>query len=120
MTLAETLDAATKQFAPDKSRATATLVFSGGEFFFDGHFPGVPVLPAIVQIGLAVHFAARLAGKSLNLAEVTRAVFIKPVGPGVELDLVVELLPAEAGLTRVKAELTQAGARISEFSLRVQ
>lgn len=120
MTLADVLETSTRDFVADGTRAIATLTFRGDEFFFEGHFPGNPVLPAIVQIGVATHFASRLTNTSLRLVEVTRAVFSKPTGPGVDLKLTLELLDAEDGLKRVKAELNDGQSRISEFSLRVQ
>ncbi len=120
MTLADVLETSILDFAADGARAIATLAFRGDEFFFEGHFPGNPVLPAIVQIGVATHFAARLIQSPLRLVEVTRAVFSKPTGPGVELKLALELLEAEDGLKRLKAELNDGQSRISEFSLRMQ
>lgn len=49
---------------------------------FEGHFPGSPVLPGIVQIRLFLLTAQRLTGKAWQLGEVQRAKFMRPVLPG--------------------------------------
>jgi len=48
---------------------------------FQGHFPGNPVLPGIVQIRLFLLSANRLTGKEWELQEVKRAKFLQPVLP---------------------------------------
>jgi len=49
---------------------------------FQGHFPGNPVLPGVVQIRLFLLSAKRLTGKEWELGEVKRAKFLRPVLPG--------------------------------------
>ncbi|WP_051822807.1 hotdog family protein [Desulfonatronum thiodismutans] len=52
---------------------------------FDGHFPGEPILPAVVQIGIGVvlaqSFPARETGPC-RLKTVTRAKFLRKLKPG--------------------------------------
>jgi 3-hydroxyacyl-[acyl-carrier-protein] dehydratase len=54
---------------------------------FDGHFPGRPVCPAIVQVLVAVEAVGAVEGASLTLAEVDNAKFLRPLGPGEPLAL---------------------------------
>ena len=115
MTLADDLEAATLSF----DDGTALLRFSGSEEFFRGHFPDGPVLPAVVQVAAAVHFAGRLLGREVRLAEVSRAKFMNPSGPGRELVLAIDCEPAEEGRTRVKAMLRDGGKDVAELTLRV-
>ena len=49
---------------------------------FEGHFPGNPVLPGVVQLRLFLLSANRLTGKEWELQEVQRAKFLRPVLPG--------------------------------------
>ena len=49
---------------------------------FEGHFPGNPILPGIVQLRLFLLSANRLTGKEWKLKEVQRAKFLRPVLPG--------------------------------------
>ena len=120
MTLKQALEAATKAFHGDRERVTATLVFSGDEFFFQGHFPERPLLPAVVQVGAVTHFASRAQGRELRLAEVRRAKFTSPVGPGVELRLAITLEEAEEGLMKASARITDGEVEIAELSLRLR
>jgi len=50
--------------------------------WFDGHFPGAPVLPGVIQIGLVREAASRRAGRPLRPASIERLRLRAPVGPG--------------------------------------
>lgn len=49
---------------------------------FEGHFPGAPVLPGIVQIQMAVYSIGRAEGRAVQLAEIKKAKFAAPAAPG--------------------------------------
>ena len=55
--------------------------FGPGFIGFSGHFPGNPVLPAIVQIRAVVSLAEEEGGKTLRLAAVRSAKFLAPIRP---------------------------------------
>lgn len=120
MSLASELDAALVQYQPAEAGATVTLRFAGSEVFFNGHFPERPLLPAFVQLAAAVHFASRVAGHALKLVEASRATFLAPAGPGVDLMLALSIEPVEDGLLRIKASLRHGEQPVAELSLRVQ
>lgn len=120
MILSKALHAATRDYASDAASARAKLRFSGTEFFFEGHFPGDPIVPAVVQIDIALHLASRALGRELVLREVTRAIFKRPVGPGQDLDFVLSWGPADEGLTRIKCEVQSGQQSVAEFALRVE
>ncbi|MCA8917928.1 MAG: hypothetical protein KDB68_05605 [Planctomycetes bacterium] len=117
MNLTKDLDAATLAF--DAEAGSARLRFSGDELFFKGHFPEGPVLPAVVQVAAAVHFAGRALGREVRLAEVSRAKFMNPTGPGRELVMAMSLESGEDGRTKVKASIRDAGKEVAELTLRV-
>ncbi|MCA8911535.1 MAG: hypothetical protein KDB82_07510 [Planctomycetes bacterium] len=117
MSLADDLQAATLEFDGEAGRAR--MRFSGEELFFKGHFPDGPVLPAVVQVAAAVHFAGRVLGREVKLAEVSRAKFMNPTGPGRELTLALTLEEAEEGRTKVKAQIREGDKDVAEFTLRV-
>lgn len=119
MNLNAELEAALLDLTQSGTSARATLQFKGSEVFFDGHFPERPVLPAVVQVAVAMFVADRVAGRALQLVEVTRATFLNPTGPGVPLQLEVSLEPAEKGRLRVKALLREGEKPVAELSLRV-
>ena len=70
------------------------------EAFFQGHFPGRPIMPGVMQIEAMAQAAAVLAVESLGLSgsgklvyfmAIDQAKFRKPVEPGCLLDLHVEI-----------------------------
>jgi len=115
LNLAADIEAATLSFAD----GTARVRFSGREEFFRGHFPDGPVLPAVVQVAAVVHFAGLMFGGPASLAEVTRAKFMNPTGPGRELVFAIMTEPADAGRVRVKATIHDGQTQVAELTLRV-
>lgn len=85
---------------------------SANEDFFNGHFPGLPVMPGVLQIEALAQAAGILAYFSGDfnqekhvafLAGVDEARFRKPVVPGDRLDLHVELITQKHSLIKVRA-----------------
>ena len=94
--------------------ATGHWKLNGDEWFFSGHFPGRPTLPgvlmceAIAQVGAyCVLTSPDHADKLPLFGGIDSARFRKQVGPGDELDLIVELgrMSARAGKGAGKALL---------------
>jgi 3-hydroxymyristoyl/3-hydroxydecanoyl-(acyl carrier protein) dehydratase len=54
---------------------------------FAGHFPGLPILPGIVQLDWAIAFAAEHVPGVRDVASVDRLKFTAPVRPGALLGL---------------------------------
>lgn len=80
-------------------RIHAIKAVSMNEQFFQGHFPGRPIMPGVLQIEALAQAAGVLAVESLGLAgsgklvyfmAIEEAKFRNPVEPGVLLDLHVE------------------------------
>ena len=74
----------------------AVKAVSMNEGFFQGHFPGMPVMPGVLQIDALAQAAGVLAVETLDLAGSGKLVSFmgieeaksrKPVDPGVLLDL---------------------------------
>ena len=85
---------------------------------FDGHFPGAPILPAVVQIQMAVAMAGAQSKTPLRLVAVESAKFLAPVQPGQEI--LVRLRPCEIGGKPMHdAVLTVAGKTASSFLLQL-
>ena len=68
------------------------------EPFFQGHFPGEPVMPgvllveAMAQLAGVLSFKSGLSGKSTYFLSIEKAKFRRPVTPGDQLRLEVEVL----------------------------
>jgi len=58
--------------------------------YFDGHFPGFPVLPAVAQVDLVVRLASEHFGVNIGLSKINRVKFINIIRPGNPLLLFIE------------------------------
>jgi len=86
-------------------RIHAVKAVSFNEDFFQGHFPGRPIMPGVLQIEALAQAAGVLAVESLGLAGSGRLVYFlgieeakfrAPVEPGVLLDLHVTFVQKRA------------------------
>jgi 3-hydroxyacyl-[acyl-carrier-protein] dehydratase len=83
------------------------------EPFFEGHFPHRPVMPGVLMLEALAQAAALLAFETLNVvpddktvyyfAGIDGARFKRPVEPGDQLLLDVELERSKAGIFKFKA-----------------
>ncbi|MGH8400145.1 MAG: 3-hydroxyacyl-ACP dehydratase FabZ family protein, partial [Gammaproteobacteria bacterium] len=82
--------------------------------WFEGHFPGQPILPGVVQIGWAVHFAHTLHGLGPEVANLEQIKFRRPIFPGTRLTL--QLTPSADG-QKLRYEYRDAEASYSSGTL---
>jgi 3-hydroxyacyl-[acyl-carrier-protein] dehydratase len=96
---------------------------TANEEFFNGHFPGHPVMPGVLQLEALAQACAVMAFKSLTidsskyvvyLMAIDGAKFRKPVVPGDKLVLTVSTLRHKASVWKVKGEATVDGAVVCE------
>ena len=92
--------------------------FGPGFIGFSGHFPGNPVLPAIVQIRAVVSLAEEGGGKTLRLAAVRSAKFLAPIRPDEDVWIRVRRR-VESGMDICDATLSVAGKTVSAFQLEL-
>ena len=97
------------------------------EPFFGGHFPHRPVMPGVLMLEALAQAAALLAFDALDatpsddmvyyFAGIDGARFKRPVEPGDQLILEVELLRMKAGIFKFKARATVSGTLVVEAEL---
>lgn len=94
------------------------------EPFFQGHFPGQPVMPGVLQMealaqvaGILLNKMFSAQGKVSYFAAIDNARFRRPVVPGDQLLMEVEILNAKPRLSKVHARATVEGKVASEADL---
>lgn len=63
------------------------LAIEDGNPWFEGHFPDQAILPGVVQIGWAVHFANAVHGLGPAVDSLEQIKFKRPIFPGARLTL---------------------------------
>jgi len=100
----------------DGDSFTKEFVFAADFIGFDGHFPGNPILPAMVQLMLGEVAAVEAAGQPLVCTDAARAKFVRQVVPG-ETILVSGSLALKNGQTKASVTLTVNGETASTYVL---
>lgn len=104
-------------------RITAYKNVTINEPFFNGHFPGHPVMPGVLILEALAQASAILAYKSENmdptqkvtyLMGVDGARFRKPVVPGDRLQLGIEVLRHKGSVWKTKGTATVDGVKVAE------
>ena len=65
--------------------------------WFDGHFPGEPVLPGVAQIGMAVDAISNALNQDLRISGVRRVRFKRMIRPDDQLKIIATPLNQEIG-----------------------
>ena len=107
-------------------KVTALKNVTINEPFFQGHFPGVPVMPGVIILEAMGQAGGVLAYESLSgpkednlvfLTGIDKARFRKPVVPGDQLIFELKLLKKRAKLVRMAGVATVDGVRVAEAEL---
>ena len=99
---------------------------SAGEPYFQGHFPGQPVMPGVLQLEAMAQAAGLLALDQLDLepgrhiilfASADKVKWRQPVVPGDRLDIAVEVVKKRGKLWVVKGTCSVGGKKVSEAEM---
>lgn len=100
----------------DEGTIVRTFCFDTGFLGFAGHFPGFPIVPAIVQVLAAQLLVEAAHGDSLRLVSVESAKFLKQLLPGDEIRIACQ---PKAGAPAVyQSMLVTEGGTAASFQLR--
>ena len=96
------------------------------EQFFQGHFPGKPVMPGVLQLEALAQAGALLAYEGAPFDPLTKVIYLmsfdkvkfrKPVVPGDRLDLHVKIERQKGVIWRLYGEGKVDGATVSEAQM---
>jgi 3-hydroxyacyl-[acyl-carrier-protein] dehydratase len=111
-----------ERIVPDHS-ITAIKAVSMNEGFFQGHFPGRPIMPGVLIVEALAQAAGVLAVESLGLADsgklvyfmaIEGAKFRAPVEPGCLLQLDVEFIQKRASVCKFAGRASVDGKLAAE------
>ena len=111
-----------EQILPDRS-ITAIKAVSMNEGFFQGHFPGRPIMPGVLIVEALAQAAGVLAVESLGLANsgklvyfmaIEGAKFRNPVEPGCLLQLDVEFVQKRSAVCKFAGKASVDGKVVAE------
>jgi 3-hydroxyacyl-[acyl-carrier-protein] dehydratase len=111
-----------ERIVPDQS-ITAIKAVSMNEGFFQGHFPGRPIMPGVLIVEALAQAAGVLAVASLGLADsgklvyfmaIEGAKFRNPVEPGCLLQLDVEFVQKRATVSKFAGKASVDGKVVAE------
>ena len=93
------------------------------EPFFQGHFPGYPVMPgvliveAIAQVAGILAFKSGAKGDSVYFMSIEKAKFRKPVIPGDQLRLEVKVIKQRGNVWKCAGDAYVEGKLVAEAEL---
>jgi len=100
--------------SPDKRSIKAAFLLPADSPVFAGHFPGMPVIPAVYQVALCAEAVTRTG--SYTLAGISRSRFSKMCVPAIKYDLKISLAKKGA---EVEATCTIHDAEDSELCSKI-
>ncbi len=110
--------------SPGKS-ASSSFTLKGGEPFLAAHFPGQPIMPAVLMIE-AIAQLAGIAAQSdpeigalpgLRLAAVRNAKVFRAVAPGERMEITAEITGRLGPLIQAAGEVRAGGEKAAEAQL---
>ncbi|MEG2377397.1 MAG: 3-hydroxyacyl-ACP dehydratase FabZ [Clostridia bacterium] len=109
-------------------RCVAEMCLTGDEWFFKGHFPGMPVLPGVITMealaqagAVAVLSMPQFAGKTGLFAGIDKARFKEKIFPGDTVLLEVEVIKIRGpiGVGKATAYVRDKRAAYGELTFAI-
>jgi 3-hydroxymyristoyl/3-hydroxydecanoyl-(acyl carrier protein) dehydratase len=114
------------ELADDLASARAVKAVSMGEAFFQGHFPGAPILPGVLQLAAMAQVGSVVIGRResrvgapFRIVSLKRIKFRRPVRPGDLMLIETVLKGSEDGVYEFQAKTLVRGQVTSQGTLRL-
>ena len=105
----------------DEKRIVGIKNVTINEPFFQGHFPGFPIMPGVLQLeamaqtaGIFVNKLLDLSGKLPYFMAIDKAKFRRIVTPGDQMRIEIEILQKRSKTVKFQGTITVEGAVASE------
>jgi 3-hydroxyacyl-[acyl-carrier-protein] dehydratase len=108
-------------------RAVARRITRGDDFFFHGHFPGQPIVPAIILVELLAQTGGLAVGAAtpdeaartpqLRVAALGPFKFPAAAGVGATLEATARLAGTFGGVFKIEGEVTADGLLVASGSV---
>jgi beta-hydroxyacyl-ACP dehydratase FabZ len=113
------------EISEDSKRIVGLKNVSANEQFFQGHFPGAPVMPGVLIVEAMAQCAAILGLRDMPNRDrklflfggVDKARFRRPVYPGDQLRLECEVLQRRSSSVKIRGIATVEGQLVAEAEL---
>ena len=109
----------------DAEHAVGTLHLTGDEFFFQGHFPGRPIMPAVFQLEAVAQVGAVLLlslpefqGKTAVYTGIDKAKFRNMVSPGDTLQIEIQVVKRRGTMAVAQGIATVNGKKAAEAEIK--
>ncbi len=109
----------------EEERIKAIKNVTYNETFFQGHFPGTPVMPGVLVVEAMAQAGGfmllrrfdSLEGKLIYFAGIDRCKFRRPVVPGDQVVFEVEVVSLRSNFAKLKGRATVEGQLVCEAEL---
>jgi 3-hydroxyacyl-[acyl-carrier-protein] dehydratase len=87
----------------NQDRFVAEISLDAGNKIYEGHFPGAPVTPGVIQLQMLKRIAEQHLGRNLQVKAIRSCKFLEVLNPEKNPSLIVEFTVKESAMIEVTA-----------------
>lgn len=106
----------TRQLIGEEKSAFDIRLIAESEIFA-AHFPGNPVMPGVVAIGIIGELLEKMTGRKMALSSADNVKFLTILTPDKAPTVIIKATPTPEGALKVKATMSDADTNYVKLSL---